>query len=76
MTTKIRIVKKAPGKYIVYKGKDKVAAVQFTKKHYPLRNIPVGFEMVIKTRGGNLEKRIVRNLTEGKVRIARSSKRW
>ena len=51
MPTRITIKKLAQGKYQVFKNGEKVVTATFTKKYYPMPNLPKGFEMSFRVKG-------------------------
>ena len=67
----ILIKKVAQGKYVAYKGKEKVATLTFGKKYRPAPWLPVGFEIIISVRG-KLEKGFAQNITAGKLKLIRA----
>lgn len=72
--TKIIIKKIAQGKYVAYKGKDKVATLVFGRKYRPAPWLPVGFEISISVKG-KLEKGFAKNITAGKYKLLRAARR-
>lgn len=73
MPSKITIKKVAQGKYVVFKDKDKVMTATFTKKYYPMPNLPKGFEMSFQYRGSKPLKTVVRNITEGRQKLLKEA---
>jgi len=69
--SQILIKKVAQGKYVAYKGKEKVATLTFGKKYRPAPWLPVGFEITISVKG-KLKKGFAQNITAGKLKLIRA----
>ena len=65
MSSKVKIMKIADGRYKLFRNSKPVATVIFEKKYYPAPALRNGFEMTIDIKDGPTLKEVCRSITYG-----------